>query len=77
VLPRLLFYDADGLLLLGLQSTNGTFMNGVPLPPDQPLRLNDGDVIQLGQVLARYAALHTLTAGAFSNSLTTNARIDS
>jgi pSer/pThr/pTyr-binding forkhead associated (FHA) protein len=49
--------NAAGVQLIDLESTNGTFVNGVPVPPDQPLRLNDGDLIQLGQVLARYSPL--------------------
>jgi pSer/pThr/pTyr-binding forkhead associated (FHA) protein len=53
----LLLPDAAGLRLLDLESTNGTLVNGVPAPPDEPLRLVDGDVIQFGQVLARYAAV--------------------
>src|SRR3712207_2671003 len=51
----LLLCDADGLRLIDLESTNGTLLNGVPLPPEQPQRLNDGDLIQLGRVLARYS----------------------
>jgi pSer/pThr/pTyr-binding forkhead associated (FHA) protein len=52
----LLLPDAAGLRLVDLESTNGTLVNGVLAPPDQPLRLANGDVIQFGQALARYAA---------------------
>ena len=52
----LLLPDGAGVRLLDLESTNGTLVNGVLAPPDAPVRLNDGDLIQLGQVLARYAA---------------------
>jgi len=52
----LLLSDADGLLLIDLESTNGTFVNGAPIQPDEPVRLADGDVIQVGEVVARYAA---------------------
>ena len=48
--------DAAGTLLLDLESANGTLVNGVPAQPDEPVRLNDGDMIQFGQVPARYAA---------------------
>jgi pSer/pThr/pTyr-binding forkhead associated (FHA) protein len=50
----ILFYDAAGLLLADLESTNGTLVNGVFVQPDEPVRLADGDVIQFGQVVARY-----------------------
>jgi pSer/pThr/pTyr-binding forkhead associated (FHA) protein len=49
--------NVAGVQLIDLESTNGTLVNGVPIPPDQPLCLNDGDLIQLGQVLVRYSAL--------------------
>jgi pSer/pThr/pTyr-binding forkhead associated (FHA) protein len=52
----LLLPDAAGLRLLDLESTNGTLLNGLLMLPDEPVRLADGDVIQFGQVLARYAA---------------------
>jgi pSer/pThr/pTyr-binding forkhead associated (FHA) protein len=50
----LLLCDADGLLMVDLESTNGTVVNGVLARPDEPVRLNDGDVIQIGQMMARY-----------------------
>jgi pSer/pThr/pTyr-binding forkhead associated (FHA) protein len=52
----LLLRDADGMLLADLESTNGTLLNGVLVRPDEPVRLVDGDVIHLGEVVARYAA---------------------
>ncbi len=70
----LLLRDADGMLLADLESTNGTLLNGVLVRPDEPVRLADGDVIQLGEVVARYAAPPASAPGAFSNSLTTNVR---
>lgn len=51
-----LLRDADGVQLVDLASTNGTAVNGVPVSPDEPLSLADGDIIQLGHVLARYSA---------------------
>jgi serine/threonine protein kinase len=33
-----------------LKSTNGTFVNGQPLVPGQPVALNDGDFIQFGRM---------------------------
>jgi pSer/pThr/pTyr-binding forkhead associated (FHA) protein len=52
----LLLPDSAGLRLVDLESTNGTLVNGVLAPADEPVRLADGDVVQFGQVLARYAA---------------------
>ena len=52
----LLLHDAAGVRLIDLQSTNGTFVNGMLARPDEPVRLADGDVIRFGAVLARYAA---------------------
>jgi putative peptide zinc metalloprotease protein len=52
----LLLRDELGLLLVDLESTNGTQLNGVLVRADEPVRLADGDVIQLGEVVARFAA---------------------
>ena len=53
-----LLRDADELLLLDLESANGTLVNGVLARPDAPVRLADGDVIRFGQVVARYRTLN-------------------
>jgi pSer/pThr/pTyr-binding forkhead associated (FHA) protein len=53
----MLFHTAAGLLLIDLESTNGTLVNRVLVRTDAPVRLAYGDVIQFGQVLARYAAV--------------------
>ena len=50
----LLLRDADSMLLIDLESTNGTLVNGVLAQPDHPVRLADGDTVRFGQVLARY-----------------------
>jgi pSer/pThr/pTyr-binding forkhead associated (FHA) protein len=50
----LLLRDADGLLMVDLESTNGTVVNGVLVRSDEPVRLYNGDVIQIGQVTACY-----------------------
>lgn len=52
----MLFRDNRGWLLFDLESTNGTLLNGVLVPLDEPVRLSDGDLIQFGHVLARYIA---------------------
>ena len=54
------YTPADGLLLLDLASTSGTFENGIPIQPDEPVRLAEEDVIQEAEVLARYAAVSAL-----------------
>jgi len=54
----LLLRDADELLLLDLESTNGTLVNGMPAQPDRLVRLADGDSIRFGQVVACYRTLN-------------------
>jgi pSer/pThr/pTyr-binding forkhead associated (FHA) protein len=44
----------QGIMLIDLDSTNGTLVNGTFVPPDTPVPLADGDLIALGGVLARY-----------------------
>ena len=54
----LLLRDATGVHLIDLESTNGTLVNGVPARPDQLVRLDNGNIIQIGQVQARYYEPH-------------------
>jgi pSer/pThr/pTyr-binding forkhead associated (FHA) protein len=54
-----LFVQPEGIVLMDLDSTNGTWVNGVPVAPDAPVRLVDGDVIWLGQIVVRYAGAPT------------------
>ena len=54
----ILLRDADDLLLLDLESTNGTLVNGVLTEPDVPVRLADGDHIRFGQVVACYRTVN-------------------
>jgi pSer/pThr/pTyr-binding forkhead associated (FHA) protein len=49
----MLFRDSSGWQLIDLESTNGTLVNSILLPLDEPVHLADGDVLQFGQVLAR------------------------
>jgi pSer/pThr/pTyr-binding forkhead associated (FHA) protein len=44
--------EAAEWLLIDLASSNGTLVNGVPAPPDEAVRLGNGDELQFGQVLA-------------------------
>ena len=47
----------DGaVLLLDMESSNGTSVNGAPALPDEPVLLADGDVVVIGRVLLRYEA---------------------
>jgi pSer/pThr/pTyr-binding forkhead associated (FHA) protein len=41
---------------IDIESTNGTLLHGILVRPDEPVRLADRDVIQLGAVVARYTA---------------------
>ena len=52
----LLLMELEGMILMDLDSTNGTFVNGILAPPDESVCLMDGDVIKLGGVVVRYAA---------------------
>lgn len=40
------------LMLVDLNSTNGTFINGQQIPPQQPRIIRDGDEIQFGKLIA-------------------------
>jgi pSer/pThr/pTyr-binding forkhead associated (FHA) protein len=64
-----LLRDAAGMLLIDLESTNGALINSVLAPPDEPVRLTDGDVIQLGEVVVRYVALPARSIEASSKRL--------
>jgi len=41
-------------VLIDLDSTNGTLVNGTFVLPDMPVSLEDGEMIELGLVIARY-----------------------
>jgi len=47
-------YDGDGWWLEDLHSRNGTFLNGRRLAPDQPGRLQPGDLVGIGQAVWRF-----------------------
>jgi len=51
----LLYMRAGHVVIMDLESANGTFVNGVQVQPDAPVCLADGDIIRLGQVSARYS----------------------
>lgn len=41
----------DGLVLIDLNSTNGTLLNNFRLPPEEPYPLSSGDEIRFGDLL--------------------------
>ena len=43
--------SSRGILLVDLNSTNGTSLNNFRIPPDLPYPLNNGDEIRFGQLL--------------------------
>ena len=45
-----LLHRPEGWLLEDLHSTNGTFLNDVPVLPEQSVRVRSGDVIRYGQL---------------------------
>lgn len=47
---------ADGVWLRDLGSTNGTWLNGRPVPADQPVRLTSGDRVELVGVVFKFLA---------------------
>ena len=50
----MLLVQDGGVLLLDMESSNGTLVNGTPALPDEPVRLADGDVVAIGRMLLRY-----------------------
>ncbi len=44
----------EGWLLDDLHSTNGTFLNDVPVLPGQPVRVRSGDTIRCGQLTLKF-----------------------
>jgi serine/threonine protein kinase len=45
-----LLYSPEGWLLEDLRSTNGTFLNNMPVLPGQPVRVCTGDIIRCSQL---------------------------
>lgn len=54
----MLLVEDSEVLLLDLESSNGTSVNGRPALPDEPVRLMDGDVVTIGRVVLRYEVPH-------------------
>jgi pSer/pThr/pTyr-binding forkhead associated (FHA) protein len=54
----MLLVEDSQVLLLDLESSNGTSVNGRPALPDEPVRLMDGDVVTIGRVILRYEVPH-------------------
>jgi len=51
----LLQTQGNAVLLLDLDSTNGTYVNDELVLADEPVPLHDGDVITIGHASLRYA----------------------
>jgi serine/threonine protein kinase len=49
-----LLYSSAGWVLEDLHSTNGTFVNGEPVLPGQPVALKSGDQVRFGQLLLSF-----------------------
>ncbi len=45
-----LLYNPSGWMLEDLNSTNGTFLNSVPVQPGQPVQIRTGDIMRCSQV---------------------------
>lgn len=45
-------FSEDTLMLMDIGSSNGTYLNGQRLPPNQPRVLRDGDEMRLGKLVA-------------------------
>jgi pSer/pThr/pTyr-binding forkhead associated (FHA) protein len=50
----MLFAESQGVVLIDLESTNGTLVNGTLVLPGTPVPLEHGTLIELGPVIARY-----------------------
>src|SRR6266851_3425914 len=65
--------DAQGYLLVDLNSTNGTFVNEQRLAPQSPRLLTNGDVIRIGtttlsyEIAGSYDATARADAGEYAN----------
>jgi pSer/pThr/pTyr-binding forkhead associated (FHA) protein len=51
----MLLAKPEGVILIDLDSTYGTLLNGALVLPDTPVPLEDGDTIALGRVIAHYS----------------------
>jgi hypothetical protein len=63
----MLLAQPDGVTLLDLGSTFGTFVDAAQALPDEPLRLPNGARITIGRALLRYAAPATMARSVTSN----------
>jgi len=53
-----LWFDKNHWFLADMQSANGTFVNSVRLQPNQPVALNDGDVLNFGDEIVLFTIIY-------------------
>jgi pSer/pThr/pTyr-binding forkhead associated (FHA) protein len=46
--------NPESVQLVDLNSTNGTYVNDVRLSPNEPVSLQDGDIIRLGDTVFKF-----------------------
>jgi hypothetical protein len=46
--------EGSAIMVVDLDSSNGTMVNGLPLEPQEAVRLHDGDVLQLGTLQLQF-----------------------
>jgi ABC transport system ATP-binding/permease protein len=63
----LLMIRSEGVVLVDMDSTNGTFVNGRPAPSGEHVHLADGDVIVVGATALRYEASPAISPEALRN----------
>mgnify|MGYP001297515475 CR=1 FL=1 len=53
-----LWFENNRWLLTDMQSANGTFVNSARLQPNQPVALNDGDILNFGDEIVLFSILY-------------------
>ena len=51
-----LTFENNGWSISNLSDTNPVRLNGAEVPPDEAIRLADGDVVELGEIMLRFRA---------------------
>ena len=53
-----MWFDNGRWYLADMQSANGTFVNSMRLQPNQPVTLNDGDVLNFGDEIVLFNIIY-------------------